>query len=155
MSTERMPKKKKHEIHMPGSDAKLAACCNLARDSLSNVDVYVCACAYKYICMYVYICICIYMCVYIYIRIYTYMYMYTSKRRITLIVLPTCSVKTKTIKSALRHERSSSVLATDRNLRQALSRQDRDCRPALHWCTFLLRSSSSNLAHICGTPLDP
>ena len=35
-----------------------------------------------------------------------------------------------------RHERSSSVLAADRDLRQAFGRQDRDGRLALHRCAF-------------------
>jgi len=69
--------------------------------------------------------------------------------------IPTVSFSSTHIQRALRHARSSSVLATDLDLRQAFWRQDRDHRLALHWCALLLRSTPSNLAHTCGTPLDP
>ena len=53
------------------------------------------------------------------------------------------------------NERTSSLLATDRDQRQAFRRQDRDRRLALHWSVLLLRSVPSNLAYSCGTPFGP
>ena len=53
------------------------------------------------------------------------------------------------------NEQTSSLLATDRDQRQAFRRQDRDRRLALHWSVLLLRSVPSNLAYSCRTPFGP
>ena len=53
------------------------------------------------------------------------------------------------------NERTSSLLVTDRDQRQAFRRQDRDRRLALHWSVLLQRSVPSNLAYSGGTPFGP